>query len=115
MATEELSTTLDKIVLEYFPKASDEDINYILWNHTGFPSFWRHDQPIEQTIREQLAKFKAVSDLGMLQCMLCTGAIAWGPARRPWADMHEVCQIEWDLITHDRRDELAFWLSTRND
>lgn len=113
MATENLSKTLDKIVLEYFPKASEEDMDHILWNHTGFPGFWRGDQPIETTLRQQLAVYREICDLDMLQCDLCTGGIAWDGKK--WMYMHEVCSREWDLITHERRDEVAFWLSVRDD
>ena len=100
MATEELSTTLDKIVLEYFPKASAEDMDYILWNHTGFPSFWRHDQPIETTLRHQLAVYRQICDMGLLSCMYCGGGIAWDGKR--WTDMHEVCARDWFERDGDR-------------
>jgi hypothetical protein len=28
------------IVREFFPQASDEEIDYILWNETSYPDFW---------------------------------------------------------------------------
>ena len=31
---------LKSIVREYFPDASDDDIEYILWNETSYPDFW---------------------------------------------------------------------------
>ena len=47
------------IVREYFPKCDLEYADYILWNKTGWPSFW-HGDP-ETCLREQLLKYsKAV-------------------------------------------------------
>ena len=46
-----------EVVLEYFPDASDEDVEFILWERTGYPSFWRIPRdgasPIE-CLRKQL-------------------------------------------------------------
>lgn len=32
--------TVAQIVKEYFPRATKEEIDYIVWNETGFPGFW---------------------------------------------------------------------------
>lgn len=32
--------TFGEIVKEYFPNASDDEIEYILWERTGYPEFW---------------------------------------------------------------------------
>jgi len=50
-----------EIVKEYFPDASDEEANDILWGETGFPCFWRLGKdgatPIE-CLRKQLQEFR---------------------------------------------------------
>lgn len=50
-----------EIVKEYFPKATDEEIDNILWSSTSFPSFW--NIPIDgwtakQCLRTELRKYK---------------------------------------------------------
>ena len=45
-----------ELVREYFPNVSEDKAEYILWNETGFPSFWRGDP--EQSCREQLEDFR---------------------------------------------------------
>lgn len=50
-----------EIVKEYFPKISDDDAGYILWNETGFPSFWsipEDGETPEECLRTQLKRFK---------------------------------------------------------
>lgn len=34
------SYTVRQIVKEFFPKATDDEIEYIVWARTGYPSFW---------------------------------------------------------------------------
>lgn len=46
-----------EIVKEYFPDADDTLINFILWNCTGYPSFWE-DRDIEKSLRKQLQDAK---------------------------------------------------------
>ena len=29
------------IVLQYFPDATEDDVDRIIWNETGYPAFWR--------------------------------------------------------------------------
>jgi hypothetical protein len=53
--------TWTELVREYFPDVSDKEADYILWNHTGFPSFWNipHDGDTpEACCRKQLVKLK---------------------------------------------------------
>lgn len=56
-----MGKTWIEIVKEYFPEATDEEANHILWNETGFPCFWRLGEdgatPIE-CCRKQLKEFK---------------------------------------------------------
>lgn len=44
------------IAREYFPGADERLINYVLWNCTGFPSFWDGDP--ETVLRQQLQAAK---------------------------------------------------------
>ena len=50
-----------RIAREYFPDANEETLGYILWNHTGFPGFWKGDP--ETCLREQLRSYKQASNL----------------------------------------------------
>lgn len=52
----EFSDTPAAIVREYFPDATDGEVSYILWNHTGFPCFW-HGDP-ETCLRQQLEAYR---------------------------------------------------------
>lgn len=45
------------IVREYFPDASDEEVDFILWEHTGYPCFFNSND-IEGSLREQLQALK---------------------------------------------------------
>lgn len=45
-----------EIAREYFPDCTDEQLGYILWNHTGFPCFWDGDP--ETCMRQQLQDYK---------------------------------------------------------
>ncbi len=49
--------TFGEVVREYFPDASDDDVDYILWEKTGYPSFWETDDT-EACLRKQLQEFK---------------------------------------------------------
>ena len=49
------------LVREYFPNITDEVADCILWEHTGFPSFWRlgeDNSTIEECCRKQLQEYK---------------------------------------------------------
>ena len=53
------------IVREFFPKANKEQIDYILWNCTGYPEFWNIPQDgwtATQCLRKQLGKLKVKSN-----------------------------------------------------
>lgn len=46
------------IVREFFPSASDDEVDFILWNHTGFPEFWdipKDGWTATQCLRKQLS------------------------------------------------------------
>jgi hypothetical protein len=50
------------IVREFFPEATDGEVDYILWSETGFPDFWNIPEDgwtATQCLRKQLAKIKA--------------------------------------------------------
>ena len=50
--------TFGEVVREYFPDASNDEIDFILWETTGYPSFWETDD-VEACLRKQLREFKA--------------------------------------------------------
>ncbi len=53
-------TPLD-IAAEYFPDASKADLDYIIWEHTGFPGFWNIPEDgatPEACFRSQLERYK---------------------------------------------------------
>jgi len=50
-----------ELVKEYFPSATDEQADYILWEKTGFPCFWRLGEDgatPEACCRKQLQEFR---------------------------------------------------------
>ena len=53
--------TWGELVREYFPDATDDEVDFILWEKTGFPEFWNigvdGDTPLE-CLRKQLQDFK---------------------------------------------------------
>jgi hypothetical protein len=47
-----------KIVKEFFPKATKDEVDYILWNETSFPEFWNYGTDgwtPSQCLRKQLS------------------------------------------------------------
>ena len=58
---EGLKMTYSELVREYFPDATDEEVELILWGKTGYPEFWNigvdGDTP-EECLRKQLQDFK---------------------------------------------------------
>ena len=56
-----MSKTWEDLVFEYFPEATDEQIDCILWGKTGFPCFFRLGEDgstIEECCRKQLQEYK---------------------------------------------------------
>ena len=49
-------TTFGQVVREYFPDADSDTVDFILWEHTSYPSFWETDD-IEVCLRKQLEEF----------------------------------------------------------
>ena len=50
-----------EVVREYFPDATDEECERIIWEKTGWPSFWnipKDGQTAEECFRKQLGDFK---------------------------------------------------------
>ena len=58
-----------ELVKQYFPDADDEYCEYILWNKTGFPSFFIGD-PVEH-FGNQLERFRVALNIGMDVCESC--------------------------------------------
>jgi hypothetical protein len=47
------------VILEIFPDADDAECDYLLWNWTGYPSWYHTDFPDDE-IRESLKKLKRI-------------------------------------------------------
>lgn len=83
-----LNYTWFDVVREVFPGATDDECDGLLWEHTGFPSFWK-GEPIHCAL-EQLREFKVRVD-----------AIGYNAARQEADDemmrqLHE-CQQKYGL------------------
>ncbi len=52
-----MGKTFEEIVKEYFPDATDDEVEYILWEKTGFPCFFE-TADIEACFRKQLEDLK---------------------------------------------------------
>jgi len=53
--------TFGEVVREYFPKASNKKVDYILWEHTGYPEFWNIPEDgntVMECLRKQLQALK---------------------------------------------------------
>jgi hypothetical protein len=55
-----MARTTAQIVREYFPDADEDEIDNILWNYTGFPTFFDGSGTVEEQLREQLQHLKDV-------------------------------------------------------
>jgi len=64
--TIKLSKSISKIIQEEalkvhrkIKKPSKDDINYIIWNHTGYPCFWstKEGETVEDCFRRQIREF----------------------------------------------------------
>jgi hypothetical protein len=64
-----LSKPVHDIVREYFPTAKDDELDFILWDKTGWPAFWNGDP--ETCLREQLAKLAKATKLKREICYGC--------------------------------------------
>jgi len=57
-------TTYGDIIKEYFPDADDEFCEFVLWEKTGYPSFWNIPEDgatPEECFRNQVLEFKSES------------------------------------------------------
>ncbi len=62
---------MGEIFREYFPDASDEEMEHIVWGHTGYPAFWhigRDGATPEECFRKQLATYAAGGGREMSLC-----------------------------------------------
>ena len=56
-----ITMTFNEIIKEYFPDATKDEAEAILWEHTGFPIFWNipeDGKTPEECFRTQLAKLR---------------------------------------------------------
>lgn len=58
-----------ELVRKYFPDATDEQCDYILWKKTGYPSFFVGDP--EEYFGRQLEKYRVAVKLGFDVCAGC--------------------------------------------
>ena len=53
--------TLYEVIQGYLPGISEQEADYILWNHTGYPRFWNigvDGGTPEECLRSQLEKYR---------------------------------------------------------
>lgn len=75
-----MATVID-VVRKVFPGASDSEADSLLWNHTGYPGFWRTGNP-ERDILHSLRCLKRTLDSGRQPCAFCNG-VAKHPKQDP--------------------------------
>lgn len=68
-----------------FPDASEDEVMSLLWERTGFPAFWRTDDPAE-CVREDLLVLKATLDAGEAPCTLCSRPVDRDARGKPEMD-----------------------------
>ncbi|MDD5220091.1 MAG: hypothetical protein PHV11_06765 [Candidatus Bipolaricaulis sp.] len=52
-----MGQTIGEVVRQYFPDATDIEVEFIVLEKTGYPRFWLTDNP-EAEFRSQLMDFK---------------------------------------------------------
>lgn len=60
-----------ELVRQYFPKATEDQCDYILWEKTGFPSFYPSGEDPEEYFGRQLEKYRVAREIGMDVCACC--------------------------------------------
>ena len=68
-----MATPLE-VAKEYFPDASDSDLEHIIWGKTGYPGFWPNkDITPEENFRNQLSELQEAVKIVPLneQCDFC--------------------------------------------
>ena len=66
--------TAQEVAREYFPDASDAELEHIIWGKTGFPGFWPNkDLTPEENFRNQLKELQEAVKIVPLneQCDFC--------------------------------------------
>lgn len=51
---EQQSRTWLEVAREYFPEFSDDDLWFMIYEYTGYPSFWTYETSVESQFRKQL-------------------------------------------------------------
>uniref|UniRef100_A0A6M3LMW2 Uncharacterized protein n=1 Tax=viral metagenome TaxID=1070528 RepID=A0A6M3LMW2_9ZZZZ len=67
-----------ELVKEYFPDATDEFADHVLWARTGFPCFYPADIGIEEYLRREVQAFKVLYDAKKDICELCNSEATVG-------------------------------------
>lgn len=60
-------------VRSVFPSVSNDEAGHLLWNHTGWPAFWRTGNA-ERDIKHSLRQLKRTLDAGKRPCEHCNRA-----------------------------------------
>ena len=60
-----------ELVRKFFPEATDAECDFILWEKTGFPSFFDPDIGAEEHFSRQLEKYRVAVKLGYDVCAAC--------------------------------------------
>jgi hypothetical protein len=64
--------TTHEVVRRVFPDASNDECGHLLWNNTGYPSFWATGNP-ERDILHSLRTLKRNMARGWVICDSCNG------------------------------------------
>lgn len=62
-----MRSPIGAMVRRYFPDATEEDIGYIIWNHTGYPVFFAKGVTLEMQVKEYAEALKP----GIPLCEYC--------------------------------------------
>lgn len=76
-----MAETTHDVVRMVYPGASDEECGHLLWNSTGYPSFWRTGNP-RRDILNSLRALRRAERRGHPICELCQSKAVFPPSKR---------------------------------
>lgn len=65
-----LQTVVRDVASTIGVEVTDDEVSYILWEHTGYPQFWPTGRPVDDCI-EQVERFFLLRDHGWRSCVRC--------------------------------------------
>lgn len=83
-----------EIARDYFPNAQLDELQSIIWNRTGYPTFWNGPDP-ETCFREQLYTYAIQVAEGIEPCEFCS---SWFPQERGGG---LICDRCWAALEDD--------------